>query len=383
MQPKADGESKKGAAWLTAYSPGVLSASQAAPIRVGVGENLVIDLRLPSNDGYKIMGEVASAIPAEYRLSPVRLFLTRRDAGAPPLERVSAWPGTLTLPPGSNRFEIEHVPPGSYELFALAQRTDIPAGPLGPNPYYLSRTSLDVVDHDVSDIALVLQPGVDVKGKLTVAGDASGFHLFQSRGGGGGVIVGTQVSVSLRVNDGSPVGTIRPPKIDGDTFAFHNIPEGTYSLSVSVAGSTRTAYVADIRSGPQSIVGQNLIIGRAEPPPLNIVVNADGGTVPIAVTGKAHNTALVVLVPQSPYERDSFRFRRTLVNDPAGRVSLNYVPPGAYKLYAWDYPAGLPEPFMDPDFMARYSQRGVPLKVTSGVPVDIVEVPLITIEPIP
>jgi hypothetical protein len=253
-------------------------------------------------------------------------------------------------------------------------------GPLGPNLTWVARTTFDVADQDIDNISAVLKPGVDVKGKLTVLGDSAGFHLFQSIGGGGGRTVGTQVNLRLGANDGSPVGSLLPPKIDGENFLVDNVPEGTYSISVSVGGERRTAYVADIRSAGRSIFGESIVVGSSGVEPLEIIMNTDGASVPITLVGKTDSQPTVVLVPAPQYRKNPHRYRYSTVNDPSGKVTVNYVAPGEYTVYAWDYPPTLSLPYMDPEFIAKHGTQGVRINITAQ-PLASVEVPVVRVNP--
>jgi hypothetical protein len=362
----------------TAYFPGILNAALASPFSIAPGQAVNVDLTIPQSNPYTVSGKIVNSVPGQTQ--PIQVVLRRRDYGAP-LEINPGSLETLSLAAGSEgKFEIRGVPSGSYELSATMRGQNTTPGPVGPNLTWVARTTFDIADQDIDNISAVLRPGVDVKGKLTVVGDAQGFHLFQAGGGGGG-IVGTQVNVSLDANDGSPVGGIRPPKIDGDTFLFDNLPEGTYSLSVSAAGERRTAYVADIRSGGKSIFGESIVVGSSAPEPLEIVVNTNGASVPVTVVGKSENPPAVLLVPAAQYRKNPHRYRYTTIDDSSGRVSVNYVAPGEYTAYAWDYPVVLPLHYMDPAFLAKYGTQGVRINV-AGQPIANVEVPLVRIDPL-
>jgi hypothetical protein len=366
--------------WMpTTYFPGILNPALASPVEIQVGQTVNVDLRIPQSNPYTVSGKIVNSVTGQTP-QPIQLVLTRREYGAP-LETSSWSLETLNLAAGSDgKFEIRGVPSGSYELFATMRGQITTPGSLSPNLTWVARTTFDVADQDIDNISAVLKPGVDVKGKLTVLGDSAGFHLFQSAGGGGGRIDGTQVDLRLRANDGSTVGSLLPPKIDGETFLVDNVPEGTYSISVSVAGERRTAYVADIRSAGRSIFGESIVVGSTGAEPLEIVVNTNGASVPITVVGKPDHEATVVLVPAPQYRKNPHRYRYSAVSDPSGKITVNYVAPGDYTVYAWDYPPSLPLPYMDPEFIAKHGARGVRINIT-GQPLENVEVPVVRINP--
>ena len=361
----------------TTYFPGILNPALASPVQVAVGQVTNVDITIPQSNPYTLAGRIVNSVPGQAQ--PIQLVLMRRDFGAP-IETLSWSLETLNLAAGSDgKFEIRGVPSGSYELFATMRGQVTTPGPVSPNLTWVARTTFDVADQDIDNISLVLQPGVDVKGKLTVVGDSTGFHLLQA-GGGGGRIAGTQVNVSLQANDGSPAGSLRPPKIDGETFLFDNVPQGSYSLSVSAAGERRTAYVADIRSGGRSIFDESVVVGNSPIDALEIVVNTDGASVPITVAGTSDNRPTVVLVPGPQYRKNPHRYRYSTVNDASGKVTVNYVAPGEYTVYAWDYPTTLPLAYTDPAVLAKHGTQGVRINVTAQ-PLANVDVQVVRINP--
>jgi hypothetical protein len=72
-----------------------------------------------------------------------------------------------------------------------------------------------------------------------------------------------------------------------------------------------------------------------------------------------------------------FRFRvdhRFISTDAEGRFQLPSVPPGDYKIYAWEDVERLA--WQEPRFMRNYESRGTPLRVSEGQKTTI-EIPVI------
>jgi hypothetical protein len=354
-------------AWApAAYFPGILDAAAATEIRIQPGQNVVADVKLPAAGAYKVSGQVASALPNGTTGSPVQITLKRRNSGAP-LEHSRATSGVLTLPVGGDgKFEFSGIPAGLYELTAFSGRRDIGRGMSDPNPSFVARASFEVRDADIANLSLTLRPGVEVKGKLTIAG--------------GGRLLGTDVSLSLLSNDSSPAGAPMPPTVNGINFTLPNVHPGDYSLAVSIAAAQRNAYVADIRSGAQSIIGGSVTIGSETPAPLEVVINTNGATLPVIVTDMAGNPVVVALVPKPPNSNNPLRYK-VAYTDSSGRVTVNGVAPGEYTLYAWEYVGIPPSSVMDPAFIARYGTRGVPVRVEK-TPTAPIEVPAVQLAPL-
>jgi hypothetical protein len=168
-----------------------------------------------------------------------------------------------------------------------------------------------------------------------------------------------------------------PPTVNGVNFTLPSVQPGDYSVAVSIAGTQRNAYVADIRSGSQSIFGRSVTIGSETPAPLEVVINTNGATLPIIVTDMAGNPVVVALVPKPPNSNNPLRYK-VAYTDSSGRVTVNGIATGEYTLYAWEYVGIPPASVMDPAFIARYGTRGVPVRVegTRAAPVDVPAVQL-------
>jgi len=69
------------------------------------------------------------------------------------------------------------------------------------------------------------------------------------------------------------------------------------------------------------------------------------------------------LVPEGA-RRNRFDLYRTTSTDAAGRFHSEGVPPGDYRVFAWDdIETGA---WMDPDYLRRFEDRGRPLRISEG-----------------
>ena len=106
------------------------------------------------------------------------------------------------------------------------------------------------------------------------------------------------------------------------------------------------------------ILASGLDLTAGAPPPLEIILSpraaAVTGTVQNTKTGNAAPGATVVLIPQEKERRDQQNYYKMIMSDQLGAFSLTGVPPGEYKLYAWeDIEAGA---YMDPDVLKAQSR---------------------------
>ena len=82
----------------------------------------------------------------------------------------------------------------------------------------------------------------------------------------------------------------------------------------------------------------------------------------------------MVLIPDSP-RRQRFDLYRAAGSDASGRVHLDSIAPGDYRLFAWDdVPA---DAWQDPDFIRQYEDRGKPVRISKGAK-ENVEIKLVS-----
>jgi Carboxypeptidase regulatory-like domain len=94
--------------------------------------------------------------------------------------------------------------------------------------------------------------------------------------------------------------------------------------------------------------------------PLEIVIGTKPGAIEgdvAAAAGAPLPGATVVLLPNA---RNRFDLFRTTTSDPSGRFRFDRVPPGDYKIFAWDEVSD--GAWQDPDFLRIYEERGTPIQ---------------------
>jgi hypothetical protein len=229
-------------------------------------------------------------------------------------------------------FEIKGVPRGSY--FAVARWNE------GQN-LLAGLVPVEVSNVDVDNVALVLKSPVDVSGRVRTE---SGAPLDFKR-----------LRIWLQPAERQFGGGITEIKSDG-TFLMHNLFDGTYR--VRVASLPEEFYLKSVRSGGSDVLAQGLTLsGGQAPETLQIEISRNGGTVSGTVLSdsKPVPNALVALVPNPPNRsrEDLFSFKRA---DLFGRFSMLGLPPGDYKLFAWDSASEVDA--QDPEFMKAYEDRG-------------------------
>lgn len=233
----------------------------------------------------------------------------------------------------------------------------------------------------MSDLAVVVRGGSDITGLLVVDGKPAQAN----------VRIGLVMDdIAMRVtadpptaNTFSQIMTYQPPIEADGAFTIPLVPEGKYRLQVNVGGVVptpatttpapppspslpATAYVADIRQGSLSIYDNGFSVGNEAVNPIQILVNTNGGSLEGTVAEsdrKPVPAATVVVVPATDRRRNPALYR-TVRSDTQGHFIFTAVPPGQYKVFAWE---NVPlEAWQNAEFLARYEQRGVSVTVNPG-----------------
>jgi hypothetical protein len=243
-------------------------------------------------------------------------------------------------------FDVSGVTPGTYTLIAVSRVGTV---------QYTARTKIDVGDSDVNNLGLSLRPAVNVTGRIVIDGQPppnfqiTSMHValvstedVQQFGGGGA---------------NTAVGA------DG-TFVLSNVAPLEYR--VRVTGLPTGSFLGAGRVGGLDALNEPFVIQNDQDLSLQLqvsfAVGAIQGTV-VDAKGDPFLGATVALVPDDPARlRTELYFSGS--SDQYGHFIFNNIPKGGYKIFAWEeIPAGA---FQDPDFVAKYEDRGKPIKVDAA-----------------
>jgi hypothetical protein len=385
VQPNAAGNSHEITA--TTFYPNVTDPSTATPINVRGGEELSgISIQMRTVLGARVSGQVTSTVPpgptagpgGQVRTGGVQLVATN-SIGLINLDGALA----QTLGADGGTFEFKNVPPGTYDV--IARISTARGGGWGPQappatatgPWAVGRTSIDVQNADIDNLAVVVRTGVDIKGRILLDGNP----------------IRANARITLQpalqnVNDGqmnSMFNQIRQyaaPIADDGGFLFPLIPEGRYRVQVAlnpaapargvVATGTpapalaANTYLADIRQGGGSVYDNGLVVTNEPPNPIEVLLNTNAGSLEGNVVGPDQKPAganTVVLVPPDN-RRQNTALYRNIRSDAQGHFLLQNLPPGPYTLYAWEsVPQGA---YQNAQFMSKYAGRGTAVNVQTG-----------------
>lgn len=319
--------------YLPSYYPGTADPTQATTVQVRPGsETNAIDLSLTRVHGVRVRGRVMNEFAEKGQNTYVQL------AAASPKEG-QIFGRNLGAPTDEHgNFEIRGVPPGSYVLFSFWNQE---------NKSYSGRAALEVSNTDVDGVTLVLSPPIELHGRV--------------RTDPGAQLEFSQLNIWLQPTENQMNG-VSPAEMKGDgSFVIHNVFDGHYK--VFVGGHPEEYYRRSAKLGGSEVLDSGFTISHTQTAgALDLELTLNGGSISGTVThdGKMVPGALVVLVPDPPH-RDRSEMYSTRMADDFGRFTMLGLPPGDFKLFAWESPQGVD--VRDPDFLKSYEPRGTTVHI--------------------
>jgi hypothetical protein len=288
-----------------------------------------IDLILAKTRVVQVKGRVTHGGPG---FGNVSVTLVARHGGG-----FAGTPRGAAVDPSGN-FTIRGVTQGSYTLTA---------GVGDAAGFRQVRVPVQVGSSNVDDLDIVIGPGISVAGRIRSDPDSPPVDL-------------SGVSLTFQQRDASvPFGVTARPDREG-AFEFKNASPDRYDLSL--VNLPASAYLKSARSGDVDLLstGLDLTAGAGAGAPLEVVVSSRGAT----ISGASAPGSTVVLIPQEKERRDQQYFFKSSVANQNSAYSLTGIPPGTYKLYAWEDVE--PGAWMDPDFLKPFEGKGESLTVREG-----------------
>jgi hypothetical protein len=323
-----------------------------------------INIESPLQRVYRVRGRVTDK-PADYT-GPIRVVLwtTNINSVADALGVEAAADGT---------FEIPRVMPGAYTLTAA-----------GGNA--MGRYNLEVREQDLNNLVVSMNRGLEVSGKVTVERARalspdpipaslniilrSDPYIWEPIGGSVNAD-GTFKVPASSVAPGPPPGGYRvqvAPILIGRTEPGQVVSPLPPAL--------QNAYVKAIKMGDRDLLNESLVLERQPQDPIEIVI----GTNPGAVEGRvmterqqAANSVWVALIPENGLKfQTDHKFAGT---DSDGKFQLPNVPPGDYKIYAWENIEAFD--WQEPKVMRAYESRGTAVHIDEGrkLTIDLTAIP--------
>lgn len=351
--------------YAPAYYPGTLDVAGASAVTVGVSEVVSgVDFVLQQVPLANIDGTVIAPPGVDARSLRVRLYNASHDIPGV---------GTESARVRDGRFEFSGVAPGQYRAVVTGE-IDIDDEDTGPLPQMLgglalagradddeillwASTDVAVSGQNVSNVSLVLQPGMTVSGRI--AYDGAGAPPESGR-----------IRVSLEpfgpAADAAGADDSRATVDDSGQFTLYGVIPARYRIEASGAGGWE---VASVR------------VGGIDAMDFGLEVTPDRDLAGVEVVFSDQQTALSGTLqdgagrPTAGYTVIVFpadqRYwipgaRRILATRPttAGQFSFAGLPPGEYRLAAvTDIENGI---WFDPAFLQQLSAASIPLSLQRG-----------------
>jgi hypothetical protein len=216
---------------------------------------------------------------------------------------------------------------------------------------------------------VILKPGVDIKGRVFIDGNAPGpeWSAVRLRS----MLVGrvpTPLSYGIQ-------GTV--PLTGSGEFTFSNLPEGL-RVRIEPNVTVHDAYVSELLQGGRSVYNKGSILAGASEGEVEVRIDTHGGRVETIVQDSSNRPvaeATVALIPDVNLRANLLLYKSERTDGKGGAI-FHGVAPGNYQLIAWKDapPAGAVQ---DPEFMNRFFGNGTVVTVArdSTLQVPTVVVP--------
>jgi hypothetical protein len=258
----------------------------------------------------------------------------------------------------NGEFDLTGVIPGSYEIYFLGaqipQRAPTPGVPPPPPPPPLTaRLRLDVGNDDVNGIAVTINLGSTIEGRLAIEG----------RQENDPALAGLRISLDALPGGVAMVASQGAP-VTNSSFRLENIWPAIYRMSVQ--NLSQNLYLKSMRLGNLDLLAQPLTVPLQASGTVEVLIGTDSSVAEGRVVnerGEGFSNAKVALVPEEPL-RGRLDLYRSSASDASGNFRISRVPPGDYKVFAWEEAED--NAWTDPEFLKPEESRGKSLRVGAG-----------------
>lgn len=314
--------------YVMTYYPNSTNPESAAPIDIAPGAQVSINITLVRTRTVRIKGRVSLGISGEVPQG-ARVVLARSSAPGADLD-------------AQGNFQIRGVVPGSYVLLASYE---------DEGKRYTARLPLEVSDSNIEGIDLKLQAPVEIRGRVIIEENRR--------------LTG---DMFIELEPTTPEASVSQDDTDVKNDLTFKLNAGLEQYDIGVFRLPEGFYLKSIRLGQQDITETGLDLTAGVPAEeLILVLNPNGGTVEGSVKNAKDEAAtgvVVTLIPDDAHHRRQSWHYKTTNTDQNGRFIIKGVPPGAYKIYAWEEMEG--RAFEDPDFMKPHESEGEAVSIKEG-----------------
>jgi hypothetical protein len=374
-RPTAD--SAPTATYSMTFYPGVPELSAASIIEVVPDTPVTTDFIVSERSLYKVSGRIVDSStgkpPASVILSLVYRNLTggtdsfasgsSYDQITGNFEMRNVSPGTLNVQAAINQLVSlgpGAPPPDSVQRIAVTTGTPIPFATYSSTIVASGRAPVTVTNADVAGVVVNVTPALSVKGKLTVdgpsrAGDLTSLRVQLRRSINGVITSETQIPVAAAI------------AADG-TFMVNGVLPGEYRFTMSPTQANY--YIKEVRFGGTEALNTPIDISAGATEMLEVVLSPRVAEIEGTITdgkGQPIEGIQAVLVPDA--HRDRSELFRAVTTGPNGRFTIRGVPPGDYKVFAWESIEAFG--YYDPELLKRDEAKGQRIKIQESDKVTV------------
>ena len=318
---------------VTTYYPSSTDQAGARPIELAAGQTLnAIDIRMKRAPVYRIRGKVEG--PPPFRNYRVMLMPRERTQFS------STFFNNSVMVKEDGSFELGGTAPGAYEIAVT---------PGNAMMRILGRTPVDVARDHVENIVVAVVPAITLRGQIRVDGEFEG-SFSTTR-----IMLNTENFMFNNPNAAAD---------EKGTFTLENASPEKYRLAIT--GLPQGLWLKSIQSGGNEITDSGLDLSSGASGPIEIILGVGTGTLTGTVMDAKQQPAggiFVTLIPD-PLKEHRFDLFRSVPSNQNGQFTLTNLPPGEYKLYAWD--TNEPPAFMDPAITKPYETRAKRITIKPG-----------------
>ena len=342
------------------YYPSTTNPQQARAIEVRPGEDIRgINLIAGVVRTFHVRGVVSSGTGAAFATAQGRLISL--DPAWPPAQ--------IQIDTATGKFDVGRIVPGLYILYVQMR----PAAQSTPADAMWASMPLEVREQDIDNLSIVTKQGLSLSGKVVVDGQpvvngvspAAGLFLGMRPDP---LVTQQAPSPSTRVsNDGS---FVLPGVIAGNYRVYVPpmlVPSNPQLGFPPLAANLANNYIKSIRVGGVDVLDNGVHLTPTEGMSMEIVLGSNAGVLEGRVV-RGTEAASEVTVGMLPNAVDARGFRtdmhKTTLTDSSGRFQLRGLPPGDYKIFAWE--EADKDAIMNLDFVRGYEERGSRIEITDG-----------------
>ncbi len=332
------------------YYPNTANPAEAAPIVVAAGREVSgIDPRLDPG-GVTIRGRYVHGDGGErWRATSILVSRTANVLVAP-------FPSSTLTIPADETFEIRGVPPGSYYLYALM------AGDSRTTGLQWIRLPIEVGSGDVEDVTVTLVPGGTIKGRVSIASNATdGDRLDLST-----LTLGSDFA-EFTILALPRWGILDATVSRSGAFEYPRISEGT--LFLRTASLPDGWFVSGIELDGEDILGSGFSVSPGRERSLEVIISNAGGSVSGVIKDRQDKpipAGRFVLLPE-PSLRANPLLRKIGLADEKGLFTIDAIRPGEYTLIALPDEDRFTPPFLrSSELIQKYERFGRHISIGPG-----------------